>query len=180
MHIAIALWSVLASWRSWNWNNFHEFHTTILYMSLTNLFYLFLTVGYPLWIIQPDAGLPLSLTNSLYTFIIFPCTVILYLSRYPKSAKWQIFHNIKWIIIYIGVEWIGSIFDRISYDHEWNLAWSFLFVIVMFPMLRLHYKKPIMAYLLSIVIIIVILYYFQVPWNVPIDDQLSTRSAMPL
>jgi len=140
-------------------------------MSLLNLLYIFLTSGYILWKIQPDLGLPFPIVSMLYTFIIFPCTVILYLSRYPKSVKGQILHNIKWIMIYIVIECLGSLFGRIIYDHSWHLGWSLLFVLTMFPMLRLHYKKPLLAYFLSILFIAFILYKFEVPWKVPMKDR---------
>lgn len=171
MHIAITIWAIIASWRRWDQEHFHKCHTTILYMSLLNLLYAFLTSGYTLWEIQPDLGLPSPIVSMLYTFIIFPCTVILYLSRYPKSVKSQVIHNIKWITIYMGVEWLGSLFSRIIYDHGWDLGWSFLFVLIMFPMLRLHYKKPLLAYLLSIIFIAFILYKFEVPWKIPMEER---------
>ncbi len=172
MHVAFTVWAIIASWRWWSWENFHKFHATILYKSAMNLLYLFFTAGYPLWRVHPDLGLPFSIIDMLYTFIIFPCTVILYLSRYPATLKKKIYHNVKWIAIYFGLEWIGSIFDRITYDHGWNLWWSLVFVIIMFPMLRLHYKRPLLAYLLTILYIVLIFYYFQVPWAFSVEDRL--------
>lgn len=178
MHIAITIWAVAASWRWWSWKYFYKYHATILYMSLLNLLYLFFTVGYPLWKIQPDFGLSFPATSMMYTFIIFPCTAMLFLVRYPAYFKSQVLHNAKWMIIYFGVEWVGSIINRISYGHGWNLGWSLLFVIMMFPMLRLHYKRPILAYLLSIIIILLILYKFDIPWTVPLEERLSNRSGL--
>lgn len=180
MHIAITVWAIIASWYWWSRENFHKYHTTILYKSLLNLLYIFLTIGYPLWRIQPDLGFSFPMTSLLYTFIIFPCTTILYLARYPESIKGQILHNIKWMSIYIGVEWIGMLLTRIKYHHGWNFGWSILFVVVMFPMLRLHHKSPLFAYLLSIIIVVLILYGFKVPWNVPFEERLSYGGAITL
>lgn len=178
MHLAITIWAIASSWRWWSCDHFQKYHTTILYMSLLNLLYLFLTIGFPLWRIQPDFGLPFPITSMMYTFIIFPCTVMLFLSRYPASLKRQVLHHIKWIMIYFGVEWVGSFTNRITYDHDWNLGWSFLFVVMMFPMLRLHHKRPLLTYLLSMAIVILILYVFKVPWDIPLENRLCSGSAI--
>lgn len=172
MHIAITIWAITASWRTWNWERFHKFHATILYISVMNLLYILFTMGYPLWRMEPELGFPFLVIDMLYTFIIFPCTAILFLSHYPKSVKGQVYHYLKWILIYIIVEWIGSLFTRITYDNEWNLWWSLLFLVMMFPMFRLHYKKPLLAYLLTLIITTVILYHFKVPWNIPVEGYL--------
>lgn len=172
MHIAITIWAVIASWRAWNWERFYKFHATILYISAMNLVYLFFTTDYHLWRMLPDLGLPPSIIYMLYTFIVFPCSAILFLSHYPKPFKSQIYHILKWIIIYIGAEWIGSLFNRITYGHGWNLWWSFLFLFLMFPMFRLHYKRPLLTYLLTLVFIALIFYFFKVPWKLSMEDRL--------
>lgn len=172
MHVAITIWAVIASSRVWNWERFYKYQATILYMSAMNLLYLFFTMGYHLWRLQPDLGMPISIVNMLYTFIVFPCTVVLFLSQYPKSFKNKVFHVLKWIIIYISVEWIGSLMNRITYEHGWHLGWSLLFLIMMFPMIRLHHKKPVLAYLLTFIFIALILCYFKVPWKISVEDHL--------
>lgn len=172
MHIAITLWAIAASWRAWSWERFHTFHATLLYIAAMNVLYLFFTAGYPLWKMQPDLGLPSSIVDMLYTFIIFPCTAILFLAHYPESLKAQTYHILKWTIIYISVEWVGDLFGRITYHHGWNLGWSLLFVIMMFLMFRLHYKRPLLAYLLTFILIVLILCYFKVPLEIPMEEPL--------
>src|SRR5699024_1080922 len=113
-----------------------------------------LTSTYPLWRMQPEFGLSFIIFFTLYIFIVYPCTVLLFLTNYPNTPMKRIFHIIKWAMIYFGVEWIGSMLGRITYENAWNLGWSFLFILTMFPMLRLHYKKPGVAYLVSAFIIV--------------------------
>lgn len=165
MHITIVIWAVLASWRTWSWERFYRYQATFLYIAAVNLLYLFFTVDYHLWEMQSDFGLSATMINMLYTFIVFPCSAILFLSHYPKHFKEQILHILKWIIIYIGVEWIGGLFNFITYDHGWNLGWSFPFLIMMFSLFRLHYKRPLLAYLLTFIFTALIIYYFKIPWN---------------
>ncbi|UOQ93928.1 hypothetical protein MUO14_02800 [Halobacillus shinanisalinarum] len=164
MHILIVVWAILAAWRWADWSRFHDFHATIIYMSAMDLLYFLLTVDYHLWTVQSNLGFPQTVVALFYTFIVFPCTVILFLSNYPHKLGKQVLHIGKWVIIYIGIEWIGYLNGSIYYEHGWSLGWSFLFVIIMFPMLRLHYKQPILAYLASVIIISFLISSFDVPW----------------
>ncbi|WP_257348861.1 CBO0543 family protein [Pseudalkalibacillus decolorationis] len=171
MHIAYTIWALLAAWRWADWNNWREYHTTMLYMPLMNLLYLFFCNDYLLWKIKPEFGLTYTFIEILYTFIIFPTTVLLFLSNYPEGQVNKLFHYLKWIFIYICLEWIGSSFDRIGYSNGWNIGWSFGFLLFMFPMIRLHYKRPFLAYVISVVIIILLLSLF----NVPLDGRIGER-----
>jgi hypothetical protein len=166
MHILITVCSLLAAWRWADWSRFHSFLATILYMTAMDLLYFFLATDYPLWIVKSDIGM---MTKSevalLYAFIVFPCTAMLFLSNYPDTIRKQFLHIGKWIIIYISVEWLGFKLGVIYYEHGWTIGWSLLFLIVMFPMLRLHFKRPVLAYIASIFVIIFLLNWFDVPWK---------------
>ncbi len=165
MHIFITIWAVAAAWRWADWSRFREFHATMIYMPAMDLLYFYFTNDYPLWTVQSHLGLPYTGIALLYTFIVFPCTVILFLSNYPDTVRKQILHVGKWVMIYVGIEWIWLLLRFIKYDNGWSLGWSFLFVIVMFPMLLLHYKRPFPAYIASLIIIIFLIYWFDVPWD---------------
>jgi hypothetical protein len=160
MHLVITVWALSAAWRWGDWRHWQNYHATMLYMSAMNLLYFYFCADYLLWENKPDLGFSKTFVNLLYTFVVFPCTVLIFLSNYPRNLKMQGFYILKWVIIYIGVELIGALFGRISYQHGWNLGWSSLFVVVMFAMLRLHYKKPIIAYIFSVLIITFLLSYF--------------------
>ncbi|MDQ0247451.1 hypothetical protein J2S09_005100 [Bacillus fengqiuensis] len=47
-----------------------------------------------------------------------------------------------------------------------GIGWSIVFNLVMFPMLRFHYKFPVAALLSSIPIIFFFIFYFHVPVHV--------------
>lgn len=162
MHITITIWALLAALRWGDWKHLYEYHTTMLYMSTMNLLYFFLTFQYPLWEVQAHLIPSYTIVSLLYTFIVFPCTVILFLSNYPTTSIKKWIHIGKWIAIYIGIEWIGGLFGLIIYHHGWNLSWSLIFLCIMFPMLRLHHRRPYTAYLVSIFIIISLMLIFNV------------------
>jgi hypothetical protein len=172
MHIAITIWAVLAAWRWGDRKNWRKYHSTMLYMPLMNFLYYYFCSDHLLWEMIPDLGLSAIILRLLYTFIVFPCTVLVFLSNYPHTFKQQCIHYLKWIVIYVGVELIGGIFGRITYHNGWNLGWSALFISVMFPMLRLHYKKPVIAYFISIIIIILLLSFFDVTLDASMGEGL--------
>ncbi|QKY68802.1 CBO0543 family protein [Lentibacillus sp. CBA3610] len=164
MHILIIILVLIAVWRKSDWSRFHQFHATMIYMGTMNLLYIYFTTDYPLWTLHSNIGLPEPILNLLYTFIVFPCTVIMFLSRFPGGWLHQVYYAGKWVLVYFVFEWIGYHAGAIDYNNGWSLIWSFQFLIVMFPMLRLHYVRPFLTYGLSVIIIAILLSIFEVPW----------------
>ncbi|MFD2759639.1 CBO0543 family protein [Lentibacillus juripiscarius] len=165
MHLIVILIAIIAAWYRADWSRFREFHATILYLISMNLLYYFFTVDYRLWVLYSHVGLPVEMLDLFYTFLLFPCTVMLYLTGFPHGWGRQVLHIGKWVLLYFGFEAVGYWLNAIHYFHGWSLIWSFLLLMVMFPMLRLHYKRPFLAYGLSVIIIIFLLYWFDVPWT---------------
>ncbi|MGE5415559.1 MAG: hypothetical protein ACM3UZ_02110, partial [Acidobacteriota bacterium] len=44
--------------------------------------------------------------------------------------------------------------------HGWNLWWSALFYCIMFPLLQLHYSKPLLVWPISFVLAFAVIYRF--------------------
>jgi hypothetical protein len=95
----------------------------------------------------------------------------MFLANYPKSLKGKIIHYVKWIGVYIGMEYIYYLLGLITFDNGWHLGWSFLFLCMMFPLFRLHHINPLVAYLISIPIVLIIIWFFNIPVNVPIKNR---------
>lgn len=171
MHLILGVITLLAAWRYGDWKNWRQYHHTMMYFAMGNLLYNFLTANHFLWKLKPDFLPNHSLTEMVYTFVTFPATALMFLSAYPEQYKKLIGHYLKWIGIYIGVEWFFMITDRILYQHGWSLYWSILFDFTMFPMLRLFHKKPLLAYVISLLMCIFWVLLFKVPVNVPIEKR---------
>lgn len=169
MHLFIALWAMLSVWKWGDWRNWQKYHTTLMYFAMGNLLYNFLCANYFLWKLKPDFFPNHSLTEMVYTFITFPSTALLFLTHYPSEKGKQVVYYLKWIALYVGVEWILAGTDRIIYEHGWNLKWSVFFDCTMFPMLFLFHKRPLLAYGISAVMCIGWVWLFDVPVNVPIE-----------
>jgi hypothetical protein len=164
MHIIGQFLWILAVWRWGDWKNWKNYQSTMLYMIVFSLLYDVLTYNYSLWIFS-DFFLPTHTLNSLaVTFVGFPCSVLLYLSRFPENS---IFKQIKyiafWITLYIGIEYFFVLFGLFHYYNGWNIWWSALLDATLFPMLLLHHKKPLVAYLISIPILIFYFIVFDIP-----------------
>lgn len=160
MHIFVAVWVLLASWRWGDWKNFILYYPTMLYIALSNLLYVFFAHEFfHLWELREDIGNH-AITFLIHVFIINPFSAFLFLSNYPSTLKSKILHTLKWIFLFLIVEWIGYKLEKITYHNGWNYWWSVLFIVVMFPMLRLHYVKPSWAIFLSVVCTLAHLWIF--------------------
>ncbi|WP_425466203.1 CBO0543 family protein [Paenibacillus methanolicus] len=143
-----------------DWQRWREFLPTIYYMVSMSILYQYIShSSYHLW--HFEQHIPNEfITDNLYSFIIFPCTVMLFLSNFPNKKVLILWHFVKWILIYSFLEWIGKENGFISYHHGWSLMLSFLFNCMMFPVLRLHHVRPLYAIGISPVIILVMLMGF--------------------
>lgn len=161
----MAVFILIIVWRFGNWSHWKDYHATMLYFSIGNLTYNFLIQTHFLWRFKPDFLTNYLFTEMLYTFIVFPATVLLFIGNYPQEKRKVLFHYSKWILIYVGFELLFVRTGHIQYQFGWSLGWSFLFDCIMFPMLRLHFKYPALAYLLSIPIALFFIWRFHIPVN---------------
>ncbi|UCZ55009.1 hypothetical protein LGQ02_09920 [Bacillus shivajii] len=169
MHVATAIVAIIAVLTRGDWRNWEEYHTTLLFIALGNLVYNFLTANYFLWRLDADFIPNHTLTEMLYTFIVFPATILIFLKDFPTHWFEKVFRNIKWIAIYGIWEYFFVLTGRIEYHYGWSLWWSIAFLCVMFPLLRLHQTRPLSSYLLSALVVIAILWWFDVPVHVPVE-----------
>lgn len=169
MHLILAAITILSSWKWGDWRNWKKYHETMMYFALGNVLYNFLCANHFLWKLKPDFFPNHSITEIVYTFITFPATALLFLTNYPTGLKNIIKHYITWILIYVGIEYFFYLTGRIVYQHEWNLGWSALFDMTLFPMLRLFYKRTLLAYGISVLMCIGWVWLFDVPVDVPIE-----------
>lgn len=164
MHFSLALFSVVATWKWAHWKNWEHYHSTMLFILSGGLLYEYMTRDNTMWVFHPDFLYNQQLTVIVYAVITMPLSVLIFLSRYPedKDKKIKIIYFVKWVAIYAFVEFVLQICGRISYQHGWNFGYSILFDVMMFPILRLHHVKPLIAYVLSLLIIIFLMWCFKV------------------
>jgi hypothetical protein len=65
-----------------------------------------------------------TLTEMLYTFIVFPATGLLFLGNYPKGVIKKILHTLQWIAIYGVWEYVFTLTGSIEYQYGWTLHFN--------------------------------------------------------
>ncbi|MBO8173194.1 MAG: hypothetical protein H0Z33_15055 [Bacillaceae bacterium] len=173
MHLIVAGFSVFAVWKWGDWLNWQKYHTTMLYFALCNVLYNVLVGDNYLWRFRADVFSNNLYPDLVYTLIVFPATTLLFLGHDPGTLSKRLIHILKWISLYVILEWVLLQFGRIEYQHGWNLLWSACFDSIMFPMLWLHHKRPLTAYLLSFPIALFFITYFDIPIESPTDNRKS-------
>lgn len=162
MHLILALFSIFAAWRWSDWRNWKQYHATMIFITAGGFLYEFLTVNKALWVFHPDFLYNQTITIIVYAIVTMPLSVLLFLSTYPKTIGKQIRHLLTWIGIYVCGELILQYMGRISYQNGWSLWHSILFDMMMFPMIRLHHTRPLLAYAISVLITLLLMTWFQI------------------
>ena len=165
MHVAIAVLTILASFKWGNWNNWREYHASMFFIATGGLLYEYMVKDYSLWKFHPDFLYGHSMVVIVYALITMPVSIFLFLSHFPKGWSERLKYILLWSGIYIAVEWVLHVFRRITYDNGWEFWYSFLFDIVMFSVIALHQRYPFRAYILSLFIIVFLIAYFHVPFK---------------
>ena len=166
MHLAITLLTILASLKWGDWKNWREYHASMFFISTGGLLYEFIVKENTLWKFHPDFLYGHEMVVIIYAIITMPISIFLFLSHIPEGRFKRVIYISVWSAIYIAIEWILLITGRISYQNGWQFEYSFFFDLIMFSVIVLHQQKPIRAYLISIVIIIFLIHWFDVPFKV--------------
>lgn len=132
--------------------DWRKYYPSMLFASLGNALYEVLCYKYQLWQMEPN-GLGYSMIPMLLLILIgMPLSTWIFLSKYPFQSLIykQIVYVVIFIVLFIVLEYFSIKMGAITYHHGWNLGWSFLFVVVMFIVIRLHFTRPILALIISI------------------------------
>ncbi|MCM3764480.1 CBO0543 family protein [Neobacillus niacini] len=169
MHIIYNALFLLAAIKWGDWKRWRDYYPTILYFICVDALKNFLLFNHKMWTYKETFFAENLLQN--HTFInlmimaiAYPATVLIYLGRFPDEKWKQIVWMSLWIFIYWIVEYINrNYLDLIHHHHGWNMWWSFLFLVVMFSMLKIHHKNPLLAWFLSVLFTLFLWNVFDVP-----------------
>lgn len=157
--IAVYLWS--------DWRNWKLYYPTILFVMLGDYLYNVLTYDHSLWELHSFFGGHI-VNTLLLNFVLLPSTVLLFLTYFPynRSHVKKIGFILGGVIIYCGIEYIQHQVGAISYHNGWSLGWTALFNTVMFSVIAIHYKKPLLAYPISFVFVV----FFFIVLDIPVSN----------
>ncbi|MET3699667.1 hypothetical protein SAMN05877753_112140 [Bacillus oleivorans] len=155
MQIIYPILFFLISLKWGKWKNWKQYYPTIMFMIIGNLLYSLLFNDYPLWRFEHTFEQELLPTRKsieiLKSFTSFPILTLLFLSYYPedRNGKKKLLYIIIWALLFVLIEYISESLGMISYHHGWNMWWSLFFDFAMFFILAIHYKHPIIAWIVS-------------------------------
>jgi len=169
MHLAITLLTILATWRWADWRNWTRYQSSMFYIAAGGLLYEYLTKYHTMWRFHSDFLYSHRIVVIIYALVTMPLTVLIFLSRFPAKERFRYklrYYGI-WIAVYIMAEHILRSFGFISYENGWTFWYSLLFDMMMFPMIRLHHRKPGLALFTSVGITVFLMLWFKVPVEAP-------------
>lgn len=146
-----------------NWRNWKEYYPTILYVIIGDLAYNFVFYNFLLWEYEKLASH--TINDLLYALIIFPCSIILFLSYYPSKLRKRILYILAWSGCNTVIEYISSNIGYLSYHNGWNIVWSFGLYVIAFSLIRLHYKHPLTVWPISLGLAALTAIIFRLPFN---------------
>ncbi|UPO90794.1 CBO0543 family protein [Niallia sp. Man26] len=166
MHVAITLLTIIASLKWGDWKNWRKYHASMFFISTGGLLYEYIVNENTLWKFHPDFLYSHEMIVVIYALITMPISIFLFLSHFPEGWLKRIIYIVVWSVIYIVIEWILFLTGRISYQNSWQFGYSFLFDLIMFSVIALHQQKPGRAYIISIIVIVFLILWFDVPFKV--------------
>lgn len=154
--------SIAVCWKWGDWRHWEKYYPTVLYMLIGDFTVDLLMHDTPLWgfgkFIERYQFLDIAAM-----ILMYPGTVLLYLTYYPKSIGKQAAYILLWVGIYTVIELISYLTNQFNYYHGWNIWYSVLFNLGMFPLLALHYKKPLVVWPISVALCFLVVWWFRIP-----------------
>lgn len=144
-----------------------KYYPTMLFSAIGNFLYELLCYEYPMWNMEPN-GLPAAMIPILLlTLVGMPVSTWIFLSNYPAGGR--LYHKAGYIAlfttIFIAMELFAVTYGSITYHNDWNIMWSLIFLIAMFPIIRLHFTHPLIAWGVSLILIYLLMLIFDVNFS---------------
>ncbi|WP_412176633.1 CBO0543 family protein [Bacillus sp. T3] len=162
MYIIINILYLFAGFIWGDWRNWQRYYPTILFLIIGDFLYNFLLYKKSMWLFH-DVFLPNHTIITVLAMVVsYSATVLIYLGRFPKDRKRRVYWFFMWSGLYIMIEYVNSKLGFITYHNGWTFGWSIFFTFIIFTILPIHHRNPLIAWFLSIIIILVLLLSFDV------------------
>jgi hypothetical protein len=162
MYILINGLFLIAGFIWGDWRNWKEYYPTILFLIVGDFLYNILLYDKSMWVFH-DLVLPNhTLITILAMTFSYSATVLIYLGRFPNGLKKRTLWFLFWSGIFLILEYVNNKLGYITYHNGWTMSWSVVFTFIIFLILPIHHKRPLLAWGLSIVFILFLLTIFDV------------------
>ncbi len=160
----LLLVSLFACFKWGDWKNWKLYYPTLLFYICGSLLENIVTNHKNLWLFYGSHSTDIYI-DLVFDFLIFPCLIILFLSNYPQEKRKQFLHVFIFLLVMSLVEVILFLNGDLTYYNGWNVLWSVFVYMGIFPLLRIHYRNPLLAWFILLVLIAGGMIYFQIPLN---------------
>ncbi|WP_421382767.1 CBO0543 family protein [Bacillus salacetis] len=145
-----------------DWKRWKDYYPTVQYYLICNLTYNFLFYNHTLWKYKAVTvdWLNHTLIELTFSFFILPVVLMIYLRYYPKNSRKSLVYVAVWIAYFTFIEYIFYKRGLFVYENGWGAGWSLIFNLIMFTMIRMHYKNKLLALIISLPLIAVLLLFF--------------------
>jgi hypothetical protein len=152
---------IIAARKFVDWKSWKECYPTIQFYIVCNLLYNFIFYQHTLWRYKAVtiSWLNHTLIEITFSFFIVPVVLMIYLQYFPEGNKKYIYLSV-WVAYFSFIEYLFEKKGLFIYENDWNLWWSTLFNLITFVIIRIHHKNPLTAFLISIPIIVILLFFF--------------------
>jgi hypothetical protein len=163
IRIILASISIISAYKWGDWKNWRKYYPTMLFFGMGDLIYISVFHDNLLWKFHSSILVP-SINELFVIFTIFFSSTLLFLSKFPKNLYHKFLYIALWIAIYMALEIFTLIIGMIKYDNGWNLWWSLLHNTIQFPLIFLHHKNPILAWIIAFIFLGIVMKTFNMPF----------------
>ena len=138
---------IIACYKWGAWKRWKDYYPTILYVIIGDLSYNVLFSNRLLWMYT----FPIShvFADFVHAFISFPCSIILFLTHYPKGYLRESLYILAWTIGFTVLEYIALLQGTFIHYYGWSIFWSAGMYLFIFILTKLHTKHPLITWAIS-------------------------------
>lgn len=159
--IMALLW-IFAAYKLGDWRHWKTYYPTMLFFGMGDLIYHVVFCNKLLWEFKSKIIAP-SINELFVIFTIFFSTTLLFISNFPRKSSHRFRYIVLWVAIYMAIEIFTTKIGMQKNHNGWNIWWSLLHNSIQFPLLILHHKNPILAWVIALIFLGFIMKVFKVP-----------------
>ena len=164
-NIFLGVFSICICYKLGDWKNWKEYYPTILFFILSSVTCIILTYNHPLWLYQ-SVIINHTFTDLFISITVYPCTIMMFIPHLPSRISKIILHISIYVAVYTIPEFVAVKLGYFTYYNGWNIWYTVIFNYIMFPVLILHYKKPLYAWTIALVSPHILFFLLKIPYNV--------------
>lgn len=163
--IFLSVLSIFICYKLGDWRNWRKYYSTILFFILSSVVCIVLTYNHPLWLYK-SVILSHTFTDLFISITVYPSTILVFLPHLPKRMTNSILHVSFYVAVYTIAEFIAVKLGCFTYFNGWSIWHTLIFNYIMFPILILHYKKPLYAWLFALISPHILFIILKIPYSI--------------